>query len=68
MTAQAFKRRFMAQVRRGEKIVGQDAIRAAELGLGQLMRSVNGEFALSTARYGIRTPTHKHKQERLKTW
>jgi hypothetical protein len=65
---EALKRRFMAQVRRGEKLVGQDALKAAELGLGQLMRSVNGEFALSTARYGIRTPSSAYKQQDLKPW
>jgi hypothetical protein len=53
----ALRRKFMAQVRRGEKIVGQDALKASALGIGRLQRSCSGEFFLSTTLMGIQTPS-----------
>ena len=47
----------MARIKRGEKLVGQAAIAAAGLGLGELYRSEDGSFALSTTRtLGIKPP------------
>jgi hypothetical protein len=61
MTSQ--KRQFMAMTRRGQKLVGQDAIAGAQLGLGELYRSENGEFCLSTTRtLGIKTPAGRKQK------
>ena len=56
------RKAFLAKVRRREKIVGADAIRAAELGIGELFRSGNGDFALSTVCFGIKTPPRPPKE------
>ena len=58
----------MARIQKREKLVGQDAIRAAQLGFRPTYAVSERRFALSTARYGIRTPSSAHKQERLTTW
>jgi hypothetical protein len=50
------KKKLMARIKRGEKITGNEAVEAAQLGLGQLQRACNGELALSTTSTGIRTP------------
>jgi hypothetical protein len=51
------KKKFMARIKRGEKLVGNDAVAAHQLGLGELFRSENSEFYLSTTRtLGIKTP------------
>ena len=33
------KQQFMAMIKRGQKIIGQDAFAAASLGLGELLRA-----------------------------
>ncbi len=60
------KRRFMAMIRRGQKLTGQNALAAAGLGLGELYRSENGDFALRTTgstffNPQIATPNRKDK-------
>lgn len=44
------KRRLLRRIKAGLKITGQDAITAAHLNLGELYRSEDGSFALSTTR------------------
>jgi hypothetical protein len=57
------KRQFIIRIRRGEKITGNDAVSAAQLGLGELYLSCNAEFAFSTVSLGIRTaPFQTEKQ------
>jgi hypothetical protein len=50
------KRSFKYRIARERKITGAEAILAAELGLGQVYRSANGEFALKPN--DRRTPSH----------
>ena len=51
------KKRLLRRTKAGLKITGQDAFAAAHLGLGELYRSEDGEFCLSTTRtLGIKTP------------
>jgi hypothetical protein len=58
------KQKFMARIKRGEKLVGRAAIAAAGLGLGELYRSENGDFCLSTTRtLGIKTPAREARQQ-----
>ena len=40
------KQRLLRRIKAGLKITGQDAFIGHELGLGELMRSENGEFYL----------------------
>jgi hypothetical protein len=50
------KKQLLAMIKRGQKITGDQAIEASQLGLGDLQRSENSEFYLSTTRVlGIRT-------------
>ncbi len=51
------------RIKRGEKLVGNDAFEASQLGLGDLYRSEDGSFALSTTRtLGIRTPAGRKQK------
>jgi hypothetical protein len=57
------KQQFMAMIKRGQKLTGQNAIAAAGLGLGQLSRSENGDFYLSTVSLEIKTPPGRKSAE-----
>ena len=51
------KQKFIRRIKRGEKLVGNEAVAAAQLGLGDLFRTCNGEFALSVKQsFGLHTP------------
>jgi hypothetical protein len=57
------KQRLLRRIKAGQKITGQDAFAAAGLGLGDLYRSEDGSFALSTTRtLGIRTPAGRKQK------
>jgi hypothetical protein len=57
------KRLLMRKIHSGSKLVGNEAFEAAQLGLGELSRSENGEFYLSTMRsFGIHTPHTTRKE------
>lgn len=58
------KQRLLRRIKASLKITGQDAIAAAGLNLGELYRSENGEFALSTMGMGIKTPASQRAQTR----
>jgi hypothetical protein len=45
-TSRRKKRSLARRIAGRRKLVGEDAILAAKLGLGQVYRSANGEFAL----------------------
>ena len=57
------KRQLLRKIHAGCKLVGQEAVEASQLGLGELYRSENSEFALSTTRVlGIRTPAGRKQK------
>jgi hypothetical protein len=53
---QALKQQFTARIKRREKIIGRTLLQQPLFGLGELMISCNGEFALSTVSLGVHTP------------
>jgi len=59
------RRVILSMIRAGQKITGARAIRAGELGIGEVFRSGNGEFALSVVSLGRRTPPGTSKTRGL---
>jgi hypothetical protein len=60
------KQKFMAMIRRGQKLVGQDAIAAAHLGLGELYVRDNGSFGLRALSEKTEKPMEGIKHENNK--
>jgi len=57
------KKQLLAMIKRGQKITGDQAIEAAGLALGELYRSEDGTFALSTTRsLGVKTPSGRKQK------
>jgi hypothetical protein len=57
------KRQLLRKIHAGCKLVGNEAVEASQLGLGDLLRSENSELYLSTTRsLGIKTPAGRKRK------